>query len=128
MTAEVDIEQLLAADDARYRFTIDADVDALGSMLTDDFTYTHNAGFTDDKAAYLGRIAGGGVRYSDGRRIASDVRIHGNAGIMTGHMQMIANLPSEAVQLDNLFLALWLREGGIWRLAAWSSTTRQSEG
>ena len=121
------IELLLAADDARYRFTTDADVSALVALLTEDFTYTHNAGFTDDKAAYVGRIASGAVRYSDAERVAAEVRIRGDTGIMTGHMRMIANLRDEAVQLDNVFLAVWLREKGAWRLAAWSSTSRQAE-
>lgn len=125
MTEQADIASLIAADDARFRFTMASDVAALGALLTDDFTYTHNAGFIDDKAAYLGRIASGVVRYSDGQRVFADTRIHGDTGIMTGHMRMVANLADAAVQLDNVFLAVWVRAGAGWSLAAWSSTTRQ---
>ena len=118
---------LLKADDERYRATMASDVAALERILTEDFTYTHNAGFTDDRAAYLARIASGVVRYSDGRRVKAATRIHGHTGIMTGHMRMVANLADGPVQLDNVFLAVWLRQSGEWRLAAWSSTTRQPD-
>jgi hypothetical protein len=118
------VETLLAADDARYAALAASDTDTLDRLFTDDYSYTHNAGFTDTKAAYLSRIGSGGVRYSDGHRVTADVRIHGDTGIMTGHMRMLAHLPETTVQLDNIFLAVWLFEEGSWRLAAWSSTTR----
>jgi Domain of unknown function (DUF4440) len=115
---------LLAADDARYQALMASDIGALDRLLTDDFTYTHNAGFCDDKAGYLDRIRRGAVRYSDWVRVSANIRIYGAAGVMTGHMRMIANLPNQAVQLDNLYLAAWVRLGRQWRLAAWSSTSR----
>lgn len=122
-----DVAALLAADDERYRATMAGDVVALERILAEDFTYTHNAGFTDDRAAYLARIASGVVRYSDGGRVTASTRIHGDTGIMTGHMRMVANLAEGPVQLDNVFLAVWLHRDGAWRLAAWSSTTRQPD-
>jgi Domain of unknown function (DUF4440) len=128
MRDDAAIASLLAADDARYRATMASDVAALDALLTGDFTYTHNAGFIDHKAAYLERISSGVVRYSDGERVSADTRIHGDAGIMSGHMRMVANLLDGPVQLDNAFLAVWVRHGGVWRLAAWSSTTRQVDG
>lgn len=127
MPGAADIAALLAADDERYRATMASDVSALDALLIDDFTYTHNAGFTDDKTAYLARIASGVVRYSDGGRVRADTRIHGDCGIMSGHMRMVANLADGPVQLDNIFLAVWLRGDTGWRLAAWSSTTRQPD-
>ena len=123
-----DCASLLAADDSRYAALVACDLDALDALLTDDFTYTHNAGFTDDKAAYLGRIRSGGVYYTDPQRVSANPRVHGDAGIITGHMRLVANLPDQAVQLDNIFLAVWVREQGRWRCAAWSSTTRGADG
>ena len=123
-TVSIARDLLLAADDARYRALMASDVEALDRLVTDDFTYTHNAGYCDDKTAYLDRIRRGAVRYSDWDRVSANIRIHGDAGVMTGHMRMIANLPDQAVQLDNLYLAAWVRLGGQWRLAAWSSTSR----
>ena len=84
-------EHLLAADDARYQALMASDVEALSRLLTDDFTYTHNAGYCDDKTAYLDRIRRGAVRYSDWDRVSANLRLYGTAGIMTGHMRMIAN-------------------------------------
>jgi hypothetical protein len=120
-------EHLFAADDARYRALMASDVETLDRLLTHDFTYTHNAGYCDDKAAYLDRIRRGAVRYSDWDRLSADLRIYGATGIITGHMRMIANLPDRAVQLDNLYLAVWVMVGRQWRLAAWSSTSRGHE-
>lgn len=127
MSSEADVISLLAADDERYRATMASDIQALDALLTDDFTYTHNAGFTDDKSAYLGRLASGVVRYSDGGRFHAVTRIHGDTGIMTGLMRMVAHLAEGPVQLDNVFLAVWVRKSGSWRLAAWSSTMRQAD-
>jgi Domain of unknown function (DUF4440) len=123
-TVSMACDQLLAADDARYRALMASDVEALDRLLTDDFTYTHNAGYCDEKAAYLDRIRRGAVRYSDWDRVSANIRIYGDAGVMSGHMRMVANLPDQAVPLDNLYLAAWMRLQGQWRLAAWSSTTR----
>jgi hypothetical protein len=114
----------LRADDLRYALTVASDVDALEKLLTHDFTYTHNAGYTDDKSSYLNRIRTGGVRYRDATRVTESTRIHGATGIMTGHMRMIAHLSEQAVQLDNVFLAVWIFEEQDWLLAAWASTTR----
>lgn len=125
MNREPTVESLLEADDYRFERLMESDVAALDKLLTDDFTYTHNAGFTDLKADYLGRIASGGVFYSDGQRVSHSTRVHGNTGIMTGHMLMVANVPDAAIQLDNVFLAVWVFGDDGWKLAAWSSTTRQ---
>ena len=118
-------EDLLRADDHRYDRIMASDVAALDAMLTDDFTYTHNSGFIEGKAAYLARIADGTVRYSDGERVSHDSRIHGTAGIMTGHMRMSVHASGKVFQLDNLFLAAWVFEGGAWKLAAWASTANR---
>lgn len=118
-------DDLLRADDDRYARIMASDVAALGAMLTDDFTYTHNTGFIEGKAEYLARIADGTVRYSDGERLSHDTRIHGTTGIMTGHMRMKVHARDQLFQLDNLFLAAWLFEGGAWRLAAWASTANR---
>ncbi|HTH28712.1 MAG TPA: nuclear transport factor 2 family protein [Sphingobium sp.] len=123
-----DCASLIEADDARFAALMASDVDALDALFTDDFTYTHNAGFTDGKQAYLARIRSGVVRYSDGERVSADTRVHGHTGVMTGHMRMVANLADQSVSIDNVFLAVWVFEDGRWRCAAWSSTTRQADG
>lgn len=118
-------EELLRADDHRYDRLMASDVAALDAMLTDDFTYTHNSGFIEGKADYLGRIADGTVRYGDGERVSHDTRIHGGTGIMTGHMRMNVHAPGRIIPLDNLFLAAWVLDGGAWKLAAWASTANR---
>lgn len=116
---------LLRADDDRYDRLLASDVAALEAMLTDDFTYTHNTGFIEGKSAYLERIAEGAVRYGRGERVNHDVRIHDRAGIMTGHMRMAVHARGRIIQLDNLFLAVWIFHGDRWRLAAWASTANR---
>jgi hypothetical protein len=118
-------EELLRADDRRYERLMASEVAALDAMLTDDFTYTHFSGFIEGKADYLARIAQGAVTYGRGERLHHDVRIHGDTGIMTGHMRMPVHAPARTIQLDNLFLAVWLFEGGEWKLAAWASTANR---
>lgn len=119
-------DQVLAVDEARYRALMASDVDRLDHLLTEDFIYIHNAGFYDDKVAYLGRIRRGDVRYSDWHRVSAQIRIYGSTALMTGHMRMVANLPDQAIQLDNLYLAIWVLIDGDWRLASWASTSRQN--
>lgn len=124
MSGEPTADALIAADDYRFDRLMASDVAALDRLLTDDFTYIHNAGFIDSKADYLERIASGKVFYTDGGRVSASVRIHGDSGIMTGHMRMVANLPDMAVQLDNIFMSVWIFREGRWLLAGWSSTSR----
>ncbi len=119
------VDELLRADDRRYERILASDVAALDAILTDDFTYTHNTGFIEGKSDYLRRIADGTVRYSDGKRVRHDTRVHGTAGIMTGHMRMKVHARDQVFQLDNLFLAAWVFEDDTWRLAAWASTANR---
>ena len=116
------VEELLRADDRRYDRIMASDAAALDTILTDDFTYTHNTGFIEGKADYLRRIVDGTVRYSDGERVRHDTRVRGATGIMTGHMRMKVHARDQVFRLDNLFLAAWVFEDDAWRLAAWAST------
>ena len=45
---------------------------------------------------------------------------------MTGHMRMPVHAPGRTIQLDNLFLAVWVFAADDWKLAAWASTANRA--
>jgi uncharacterized protein (TIGR02246 family) len=118
------IQEVLAADDARRAATVRHDTAALDAIFTDDFTYVHGNGFREGKPGYLGRITAGAVRYIALDRLAAEVRIMGDIALVDGTATMDYQFPGDQGPRSqkNLYLAVWVREGARWRMAAYAST------
>jgi ketosteroid isomerase-like protein len=118
------VRDVLAADDRRRAATQAYDADALEALMTEAFTYTHFNGFREGRDGYLGRIRGGGVEYVSLDRRDAQVRIFGDVAVIDGKASMTYRLPSETKPntVHNLYLAVWRRIGGAWRIEAYAST------
>jgi hypothetical protein len=118
------IREVLAADDARRAATVRHDTVALDAIFTDDFTYVHGNGFREGKQGYLGRITAGAVRYIALDRLAAEVRLMGDVAVIDGTAAMEYQRPGDPgpMRQENLYLAVWVRDGPRWRMAAYAST------
>ena len=75
---------VLAAQKERLQAMVKNDLEALGRMLPDDFTYTHASGVADTKASLLASLKAGRLKYKSIDPGQPLVRVYGNTGILTG--------------------------------------------
>ncbi|MDP6374394.1 MAG: nuclear transport factor 2 family protein [Pseudomonadales bacterium] len=113
---------LLQADAKRRNAMIAADVDALAQILSDDLTWTHSSGRTDDKQAVLDTIAGKSVRYLTLDIEDTVIASHGDIFIYTGIVQGRVIKDDAERELANKFLSVWKRSGTTYEMLAWQST------
>lgn len=117
--AEVEVR---AVNDQRFEAMVKGDVAALDGLLSNDLTYTHSNGTVETKRQFLDSIASKILEYRfiDAKDV--QVRVHGDAAIVTGRASVKLAARGQETDLPLRFTAVYLREGGEWKLAAWQST------
>ncbi|HEY3697078.1 nuclear transport factor 2 family protein [Phenylobacterium sp.] len=120
---------VLEADDRRRAATMAGDADALEALLTPDFTYTHNTGFREGRAAYVARVRNRQVEYVSMERLFAGVRVHGGVALVDGLASMTNRAPPAGPLRTSktLYLAVWVLSNGQWRMAAYASTLARSD-
>jgi ketosteroid isomerase-like protein len=118
------VREVLEADERRRAATLAGDIATLNDIMSERFTYTHATGFREGREGYVGRVAGGQVNYVSMEIKDADVRVFGDVAIIDGRGAM-SYRPGEGavVTMHNLFLAVWRKDGGRWRIEAYASTT-----
>ena len=115
---------VLAAQKDRLQAMVKNDLEALGRMLPDDFTYTHASGVADTKTSLLASLKAGRLKYKSIDPGQPLVRVYGNTGILTG---------TATVQVDSttigpapfqiLYTDVYVKKAdGRWQPVAWQST------
>lgn len=118
--ASANVEQaVLAAHEQRRVATLAADVAALDSMMTADLTFTHPNGVEESKAEFLGTLRTGALRYQSITDEERRVRVHGDAGIVSGVVRLVLTASGVPVDVRVRFTELWTRESGAWRMVLW---------
>lgn len=117
------VRAVLEADDRRRTATVAGDIATLNDVMSEGFTYAHATGFREGREGYVGRVGGGQVTYVALDRKDADVRVFGDVAIVDGRGAMSYRPGDGAVvTMHNLFLAVWRKEGGRWRIEAYAST------
>jgi hypothetical protein len=113
---------LRAADDERVAAIIAADRARLDAVFSDDLRYAHSTGAVDDKASYIGSLAGGRTKYVvyeyEERNFTFPAP---GIALMTGRVHIKST--TSGVVSDGMLsiLAVWREEKGRWRFLAWQS-------
>ncbi|NVZ24663.1 nuclear transport factor 2 family protein [Pseudomonas gingeri] len=111
-------------EDKRFRLMIDADVNSFEQLLSDEVVYVHSSGFTDDKTSYLKKFREGAFVYHSAEQHLEQVSALGeNALMATGSVRMIATVAGTLRNLHTLFLVVWRKESGTWRLLGHQTTS-----
>lgn len=117
-----DVQDLLAADAARRRAMVAANVGALAAALSDELVWTHSSGRTDDKAAVLRAIESGSVSYESLEVEDYGISQYGEIFVYHGVLMGRVVKDGAARQLRNKFLSVWRRAGPAFEMLAWQST------
>ena len=118
-----DVQQVLAAEDRRYRAMQDADLATLDELCADELSYAHSSGARDTKAEYLGKVRSGYYVYRRIDHPVERVEVLGDTAIVVGRMTADIEVQGVPKTIDNLALAVWTRASGAWRLLAYAPTT-----
>jgi 3-hydroxyisobutyrate dehydrogenase-like beta-hydroxyacid dehydrogenase/ketosteroid isomerase-like protein len=114
--------QLDDLEDRRYAAMVDADLDALGELLSDDVLYAHSNASVDSKESYLKLIRTGALVYHELQHTTDDVITRPGLAILSGTMSGSIHMNGAAKTLNSRVAAVWVDEGGTWRLAAFQPT------
>ena len=115
--ADDDTEQaVLAAHEKRRAATLAGDAAAVGSMMTDDLTFTHANAVVETKAEFLDALKTGRYQYKSLTDEERGVRVHGDAGIVSGTCRIVVTASGKDIDIRVRFTELWVKEGGAWRM------------
>ena len=117
-----DAQQVLAAEDRRYKAMQDADLTTLDELCADELSYAHSSGVRDTKDEWLGKIRSGHYVYRRIEHPVERVEVLGDTAIVVGRMTADLDVDGTRKTIDNLALAVWTRAGGEWRLLAYAPT------
>jgi ketosteroid isomerase-like protein len=96
-----------------------ADVAAMGSCETEDFTHTHANGMVEHKAEYLKGVGSGAHKFLALDLSDVHVRSYGDTAIVDEHMHLRADNGGKIADVQNLVMTVWTKQQGKWREAAW---------
>lgn len=116
------IRQIEARDLARTRATLAGDLDTLADVFADTLRYTHASASVDDKAKYLDNLRGGFYKYTGFTDLKREFQVHGDTVLVHGDVRIEVTVKGTPKVVMSRYLAVWLRQAGVWRLAAWQST------
>ena len=109
-------------EDRRYRAMVDGDTGALDELLSDDVIYTHSNASVDTKASYLELLRTGALVYHSLDHATEAVITRPGVAIVSGTMSGSIHMHGTAKTLNSRVAAVWVRDDGRWRLAAFQPT------
>ena len=110
-------QEVLNAQSSRISAMIDADIDKLNDLLTDDLSYAHTTGWTETKTGYLETIKSKRINYISFVPKDIETRIYGETAVLTGKVDV--NLGRTDFTIG--FLEVQRKVDGVWKLTAWQS-------
>jgi len=106
-----------------------ADADALDALLTEDYIHTNADGGVLDKHAWLSwirtrreELAAGRLKIESYANADVEVRIFGNAAVVTGRNSTQGYRDDRPFTIQIRFTHVWVFEQGQWRRAAFHDT------
>jgi len=109
-------------DALRREAMVHADVAALRELFADGLRYGHANGEVHAKEELLGLLGSGRLDYKAIDVAESETRELAGAWVVTGRQTVLVVSRGREVTSHSVFTAVYMREGGAWRLVAYQST------
>ncbi|MFK0294936.1 nuclear transport factor 2 family protein [Streptomyces sp. NPDC090442] len=100
------------------------DVDALSEICHRELLYTHTNGATDTYESYLRKLREGAGAFHRIDHPAHRITVTGDTALVLGEMNADLTSNGQAEQLNNVTLAVWVRNGQTWKLLAFHPTPK----
>jgi ketosteroid isomerase-like protein len=108
-------EELIRLEDERCRAFRELDHAGIEALLSEDYSHVHMNGHMEDKAAFMAMFKN---RQRAIRREQLQIRVHGDAAIMTGRMVTTRQVEGGTDEIDSFATQTWIKRDGGWKLAA----------
>ena len=110
-------QEVLKAQSDRISAMIEADVEKLKDLLTEDLTYAHTTGWTETKSGYLETVKSKKIDYLSFVPRDVEVRIYENTAVLTGLVGVNLGRTDFTIR----FLEVQRKVDGLRQLTAWQS-------
>ena len=115
------IEDLKAAEAARFKANVDADTMVLGQVLDDDLEYVHSNGELNTKKEFITSLVDGKRDYVATTFVIDGVRILGDLAIVRGTAKVTVADNGQSRDLDLGYTDIWVWKDKRWQMTAWRS-------
>lgn len=115
-------DEVLRAEDARFKAQIDNDFAAMERLYGDDLVYIHSSTVVDTKASFIESMRSGAVKYRKMSRGEVTVRTYGCIGIVSGRATFEVTARGQELVLDLLFHAVWAKRAQGVQFVSWQAT------
>jgi ketosteroid isomerase-like protein len=113
--------EIESVEQARFSAMERQDLTALKPMLADDLIYCHSNGRCETKSQLLESIRTGRIRYHSIDILALRPRTAAGAVIVNGSIAVDGTMDGEAIKMQMVYMSVYVRRDGQWRLAAWQA-------
>ena len=115
------VEDLRAAEAARFKANVDADTMVLGQVLDDDLEYVHSNGEVNTKKEFIDSLVSGKRDYVSTTFEIQGVRILGDVAIVRGTAKVTVGENGQSRDLDLGYTDIWVWKDKRWQMTAWRS-------
>lgn len=109
--------EVMQAEESRNQALQKGDADALAKLYTDDLIYTNALGITLTKEQHLADIRSRKLKLTAFKHSNVEVRMHGNAGFVTGVSTSMVDFHGNTSDSPRKFLNVYVKENGAWKCA-----------
>src|SRR5579859_3770250 len=113
----------LAADAQFFKALLAADVAALDDLLDGDFILVDVMGGSEvPKAALIGLVGSGQLKFESIKPADTHVRIYGTTGVVIGRTEMQMRFEQTAFTTKSRYTHVYVEERGRWRMVSAQGT------
>ena len=110
--------QIEALYDVGERALMNADVEALSTILADDYIQYSDTGQPFTKGEILENLRTGAIRYPSIVSTGRTIRLFGNMAVVHGSENDLVEANGKQSQICYLYLDVLMKRGGEWKLVA----------
>ncbi|WP_168787341.1 nuclear transport factor 2 family protein [Paraburkholderia aromaticivorans] len=116
-------QEIIRLEQARCRALVEADIDSLQKLVSDDVVHVHANGKKDNKVAYLLMVEKQ-IRFLEASRQALDVRVYGELAVATGHLHQTIEMKESAqrIVMHVMTTQVWAQRKGAWQQVSFQAT------
>jgi len=121
---QADETALRGLEDARFDAVVAGDLDTFASHCHPDLLYTHSNAVVDTLDSYLAKCKDGFYDYHHIDHPIDKITVLGDTALVFGEMKADLTAGGTRKQLDNVSLAVWVRDQDTWKLLAYQPTVK----
>jgi len=121
MNVADDEKQIHTLEVRRFRAMVEADVQALATVFSDDLSYAHAGGLLQNKQELLYSIESGDLKCKSFDANSIKVRIYGDTAVVTGIADVDVKFRGREGKIQFRYLEVYVRRNAAWQIVAWQS-------